>query len=195
MTDAVWFCIQTNPNCERKAVSELRRAGIRVYLPKQVIERQHRRTKAKIVKHRPLFVGYLFIRFPAQMYDRRGVPPFGLARQCQGVREFLRCMNELDEWVPFPVPERAIATIMRRQRGKQFDAKAIRNAEEAERMSRYKVGGIARVMAGPFESFMATIEKMHSDNSVEAEVELFGQSVRVRFDDPAKMLEPVEKAA
>jgi len=190
-TQAAWFVIQTNPNSEKKAVGELRRAGVRVYLPKQVIERQHRRTKQKIIKHRPLFVGYLFIRFPDEMYDRRGVPPFGLARKCQGVKEFLRAMNEVGQWEPFPVPDRAVATIMRRQRGKQFDGAAIRKAEEAARMSRYKIGGMARVVDGPFESFMATIEKLHSDHSVEATVSLFGRETTVRFDDPGQMLEPV----
>ena len=104
-TQGCWFIVETNPSSEKKAAAELRRAGIRAYLPRQAKEVRHKRTNQPLIKRRPLYTGYLFIRFPDHMIDRRGVPPFDTARKCQGVRQFLRFMNERDEWEPFPVSE------------------------------------------------------------------------------------------
>ena len=58
-----WHIIETNPQCERKAAAELRRAGLRVYMPKRQIESRHARTKAPEVKRKPVMIGYLFTRW------------------------------------------------------------------------------------------------------------------------------------
>jgi transcription termination/antitermination protein NusG len=194
-----WYVVATNPNCEKKAVNELRRAGLRVYLPQKATERVHRRTKAVLVKHRPLMVGYLFVRFPDALLDRRGVPPFGIARACQGVKEFLRAINEQDEWEPFPIPEKLVAMIMRRQRGREFGnpvpPKPIEQesvAERRARLSAYKPGREVRVSEGPFAGFDAVIQQLLDNGSVVAELSIFGHANRVTFEKPEQSLRALD---
>jgi transcription termination/antitermination protein NusG len=197
-----WYVVATNPNCEKKAVNELRRAGLRVYLPQKTTERVHRRTKAVLVKHRPLMVGYLFVRFPGEMLDRRGVPPFGIARACQGVKEFLRAINEQDEWEPFPIPEKMVAMIMRRQRGREFgnpippkpvipiEQESV--AQRRARLAAYKAGREMKVAEGPFSGFDAIIQQLLDNGSVIAEISIFGRPNRVTFDNPEHYLRALD---
>jgi transcription termination/antitermination protein NusG len=190
-----WYVVATNPNCEKKAVNELRRAGLRVYLPQKATERVHRRTKAVLVKHRPLMVGYLFVRFPGEMLDRRGVPPFGIARACQGVKEFLRAINDQDEWEPFAIPEQYVAAIMRRQRGREFGNPAPDRPEErrARLAEKFKPGREMRVSEGPFASFNATIQQLLDNGSVVAELSIFGAASRVTFEKPEQSLRALDE--
>lgn len=190
-----WYVVATNPNCEKKAVNELRRAGLRVYLPQKATERVHRRTKAVLVKHRPLMVGYLFVRFPDALLDRRGVPPFGIARACQGVKEFLRAINDQDEWEPFAIPEQYVAAIMRRQRGREFGKPAPDRPEErrARLAEKFKPGREMRVSEGPFASFNATIQQLLDNGSVLSEVNIFGRPIRVTFEKPEQSLRALDE--
>jgi hypothetical protein len=43
-----WYIVQCNPNCERKAVAEIRRAGFRAHMPRLARVRRHHRTKQPI---------------------------------------------------------------------------------------------------------------------------------------------------
>ena len=189
-----WFVIQTTPQCETKATGELRRNGIRVYLPKSVEERRHRKTGEIIFKRRALFVGYLLIRFPEEMLWN-GIPPFGLLRDCQGVRGILREMNSKGEWEPFPVPNATIADFMRRQRGKEFDGQAQRRRHAASQRKtfkeRYNEGRKFKVSQGPFAGFMAKIKGIGRDLSVETEIQIFGRATIVSFDNPDECLKPL----
>lgn len=195
MGQSDWYVIATNPNCEKKAVGELRRVGIRVYLPQHATERQHRRTKATIIKRRPLMVGYVFIRFPGDMLDRRGVPPFAVARSCQGVKEFLRAINEANEWEPFAIPEEYVAKIMRRQRGREFGRPAVDRPEQrrARLRDKFKPGRSMHVVEGPFSSFNATIQQLLDNGSVLGEVSIFGRPVKVTFEKPEQSLRAVDE--
>jgi len=187
-----WYIIQTNPNCEKKAVGELRRAGVRVYLPKRAERKVNKRTKAVTIRRRPAYTGYLFIRFPDHLYDMRGVPPFGLARRCQGVKEFLRAMNVVGEWEPFAIPHRIVAAIMRLQRQRNFDDEKTRQGYMART---YSKGKQMRVSDGPFTSFIATIERLNHDSSVTAFVNILGRATTVRFPNPEAELAPIGQAA
>lgn len=185
-----WYIVQTNPQNERKATGELRRAGIRVYLPQTASETVHKRTKERVVRRRVLMAGYLFIRFPDGQLDGRGVPPFILARSCQGVKGLLTAADDRGEWAPFPVPDRIIAGLMRRQRRGDFGKPAVEN--DAARMVRlrgkYKPGAKAVVADGPFASFNAEIMKLLDNGTVEAEVTIFQRKTKVRFEKPENEL-------
>ena len=195
MGNGGWYVIQTNPQCERKATAELRRAGIRVYMPKRQIETKHARTKAPQIKRRPVLVGYLFVRFPDEQVDRRGVPHFAIARACQGVKDFVRVINARDEWEPWPIPKRIVAAMMARDRHHEFDDDKLQAWWKAERKARFArlvtPGTVVRVMDGPFASLSAIIEGLNSNNSVRAAVQIFGRSTPVTFDDPERQLEPL----
>ena len=97
----MWFIVQTNPNCERKAVSELRRAGFRAHMPRLARVRRHHRTGEPLIKRRPLLVGYVFMRFP-------GPVNWYALRQCQGVKGVLYLDGRA-----YQMPREHVAVIMR----------------------------------------------------------------------------------
>ncbi len=180
-----WFVIQTNPQSEKKADGELRRAGLRVYLPKRSTEVRDRRNHGEPkVKWRPLLVGYLFVRFPDHLLDRRGQPPFGLVRECQGVRSFVRAANAAGEWEPLAIPGRLVAQFMRRQRSREFGRPAIVDpkAKLAALRLVFKPGIEVAVIAGPFTTFRGSMVKLNDDMTVEIELNIFGRGTRVRLD-------------
>lgn len=197
INDAGWYVLQVNPNCEKKATAELRRAGFRVYLPRSAKEVTHKRTKERSVKRRPLMCGYVFLRFPDHVYDRRGVPPFALVRACQGVRDFLKAINERNEWEPFAIPSKLVAALMRRERGREFGRPALDRPEarRARLREKYPKGRQMVVADGPFEAFLATVERLTDAGAVEAEVTIFGRPTKVTFDNPEQTLRAVEREA
>lgn len=176
-----WYVVSTNPQCEKKATGELRRAGVRVYLPKRTFEARNRKTGVVSVKNRPLLVGYLFIRF-------EGVPNWYAARQCQGVKDVLRFMNDVGEWEPFPIPSELVGAMMRRQRSREFD-----DIERRRRMrtATYRKGQKMRVIEGPFASFLATIETLHKNGRVDATVDIFGRETLISFEQPDYSLKSI----
>lgn len=191
-----WFIIQCNPQGEKKAVGELRRAGFRVYMPRTSKEVIHKRTKQPMMKRGPVLKGYLFLRFPAHLYDRRGIPPFAIARACQGVRDFLKAANANNEWEPFAVPDTEVIAFMRRERVREFGPAAPARPEQRRKRleEKFHPGAQVRIAIGPFENFIATVEKLTSGGTVEAEVMLFGRVNKVSFADPEQSLRTVDSA-
>lgn len=181
-----WFVIQTNPNCERKAAAELRRAGVRAYLPKRSFERRNRRTGVVNVKTVPLLTGYLFIRFPQDIQD------WFTVRRCQGVKGVL-----MIDGVYGQIPNSIVASFMRRQRGGEFGKPALEpvSKRRARLRDKFWEGRRMQVTDGPFASFIATIEKLHKSGDVEAAVTIFGRATLVRFDKPEETLKPIANAA
>lgn len=191
-----WFAIQTNPRSERKAAAELRRAGLRVYIPNRSYEQRNRKGGTNM-RHRPLLVGYIFVRFPAAMYDRWGTPPFDLARQCQGVRAFVRVADARGEWAPFSVPDKDVRSFIRRQRMRQFGRPAVETAEEklAKLQAAMPPGTLVRVMEGPFASFLASLERLTADGRAEVEVDVMGRATKVTIELYQVQVEPRSASA
>ncbi|GGF24492.1 transcription termination/antitermination protein NusG [Youhaiella tibetensis] len=173
-----WFVLRTNPQCERKAAGELRRRGIRVYIPKQAREVRNRRCGQVTVKTRPLLVGYVFIRFT-------GPQDWFHVRQCQGVKGVLYLDGE-----PGRIPAAAVAEFMRRQRRREFGRPDAESDEKRMRrlQTMFAPGRRVRVADGPFSSFLATIEQIKKDGSIKALVEIFGRPAVVTFEDPDRCL-------
>jgi transcriptional antiterminator RfaH len=179
-----WFVIQTNPQSEKKADGELRRAGLRVYLPKRSYEVKDRKNHSEAaLRWRPLLIGYLFVRFPDHLLDRHGNPPFGMVRECQGVKNFVRVANEAGEWEPIGIPDSVVAAFMRRQRKREFGRPAVVNPKKrlAEMRKTFRRGATVRVTDGPFASFLATLEKLNSDMTVDVEVNIFDRPTKCRL--------------
>lgn len=180
-----WYVVQTNPQSEKKADGELRRAGLRVYLPKRSYEVKNRRGHGEPkVRWRPLLIGYLFVRFPDVLLDHWGNPPFGMVRSCQGVKGFVKVANELGEWEPFAVPDVAVAGFMRRQRDREFGRPAVINRRKRLTTMReqFKPGAKHRVTDGPFASFLATLEKLNDNLTIDAEITIFCRPTRIKLD-------------
>lgn len=176
-----WFVLRTNPQCERKAAGELRRRGIRVYIPKQAREVRNRRSGHVAVKTRPLLVGYVFIRFT-------GPQDWFHVRQCQGVRGVLYLDGQ-----PGQIPAAAVAAFMRRQRNREFGRPDAESDENRMRrlQTTFTPGRRVRVADGPLAAFLATIDQVKNDGSVKALVEIFGRPSRITFEKPEACLLPI----
>ncbi len=194
-----WYVIKTNPKCERKATGELRQIGMRVYVPKRVIERGKRGDASKT---RPLLIGYLLAKFPDALLDRHGVPPFMALRDCQGVREIMRWVNKFGERAPFPLPDRVVLSLMRRQRGREFDDPLLQEKARQSRRDKFRaaatIGATARIVEGAFAGFEAVIEQVGDDDTVTALLSIFGRETRSMFENGQLELDTIvesEKAA
>lgn len=186
----MWYVIITNPNCELKATNELRRAGLRVYLPKRTFEQV--RKGVKVTKSRPAWTGYLLVRFPETLQER-GRPKFAVARACQGVKDFLPWMTHSGFNEPAPFPEHLVMAYMRRQRNRDYDGAMHARKEREGRRGNFRVGMDVRITAGPFASFMATITKTHGD-AAWLVADIFGRDTAMKLENYTEALEPVAKS-
>lgn len=191
-----WFVLQTNPQCEKKAAGELRRAGVRVFSPKRFYEKRNHKTGKSAVKNRPLLTGYLFVRFPSAMLDAQGRVPFGFVRKCQGVKDFLKAVDKAGVQVPFSIPNRLVVDFMRRQRDREFGRPEVDTAERVRaRLERtFTKGRTMRVTSGAFVSMEALIEQLRADGSVDATIPIFGRATMIHFDQPEETLAPLVKS-
>lgn len=182
-----WFVVVTNPNCEKKAVGELRRAGFRVFLPNQAIQQRNRKTGERKVRFRPLLSGYLFLKFPEARHDRYGNPHFGDVRLCQGVKGFVRSADALGEFRPMSIEDKHVAEFLRRQRRREFGIPTTEDPKD-RRNRMYWPGRQMTISAGPFASFIATIEEVLGNGVVEATVTIFGRETTLKLDNPDDVL-------
>lgn len=171
MTDC-WYIVHCNPNCERKAVAEIRRAGFRAHMPRLAIVRRHHRTKEPIMKRRPLMTGYIFMRFP-------GPVNWYALRQCQGVKGVLFVDGHA-----YQMPRADVASIMRAQRSMAHEdgqtrgvrkemrkgRADVRQAQRRAALDRFRVGmKVAAPMTGA-ERVIARILSITKKGTIRADV-------------------------
>jgi len=164
--DRHWFVIRTNPKCEEKAASNLRKAHFDVYFPRQRIERKNKRTHVKRVVERPLMLRYIFIGMP------RDVKHFGFARACEGVEDFLR-----NNMVPLRVPFEAVEGFYLAEVDMRFD-----ETEQARKYmaERYAEGTQHFITEGLMEGQIMMVRKLLATGDVDGIVRLFDREVKIR---------------
>lgn len=180
-----WFIVQCNPNCERKAVAEMRRAGFRAHMPRLATVRRHHRTGEPIIKRRPLLVGYVFMRFP-------GEPNWYALRQCQGVKGVLYIDGKA-----YQMSREHVAQIMRVQRSMEFEDGPTRGVRRELRKGRAdvrdaqrkaKLGGMqpGRHITAPMsgaERVLARILSVTKKGTIKAVMLSEGREMDVEFTD------------
>jgi transcription antitermination factor NusG len=180
-----WYIVQCNPNCERKAVAEIRRAGFRAHMPRLARVRRHHRTKQPIICRRPLLVGYIFMRFP-------GAVNWYALRKCQGVKGVLYIDGR-----PYEMARAHVAEIMRAQRSMRFEDTGTRevrrelrkgraDVRQAQRTAKLGIMRPGRHITAPMsagERVMARIEALTKKGTVKAVVLLDGREIPVEFTD------------
>ena len=193
-----WYIIQCNPQNEKKAAEEIRRAGFRAYLPKAGRVIRHHRTKLVSIKRSPALVGYLFMRFPD------GQPNWYALRQCQGVKGVLYCDGK-----PYALARELVAGLMRAQRALDYDVKEAKRYRMDKRRGerapldksllrqRFKVGTKVRSSSGPFASIIAEVKRVTDRGTVQAVANILGKDVPVEYalTEGAETLELVTDAA
>lgn len=103
---ARWFCIVTNPNCQRRAELGLAYRGYRTFWPKYRKWASHARVK--IAKEYPLFGRYLFVEVEGDN--------FGAAKAIDGVEGFVGIAGE-----PVPMPGGYVEDLWRRYLDGEWD--------------------------------------------------------------------------
>lgn len=185
-----WYVVRTNPKCERKAAMWLRRAGLRVWVPKRMDVHQRHATGETIMRHRPLWCGLLLVRFPPSAVSR-GVPRFGDARACFGVADFLR-WSTARGLEPVPLADALVGEYMRRQRRHDYDGARLAVAERAARRARLLEARQVRIKDGPMARFLARIDHLDASTAWLL-VDIFGRQTPVAVRGAEDRLEPADE--
>lgn len=107
-----WYVAITNPNCHRRAESELASLGYRAFWPKLRKWVSHARTK--VPKEYPILGRYLFVE----------VPPggdFWTVRAVNGIEAVVTATNEDGDQEPLPVPYEVVLGFMCRYHSGEWD--------------------------------------------------------------------------
>jgi transcriptional antiterminator NusG len=173
-----WFVLEVRPKAERKALTELRKAGIvDAYCPEYKIERFNRRRKVRIVTTLCHFPRYIF----AQLEGR----DFGALRGCNSI---------IDVLPGYPHPPMALSKVDVKalddlrdaeakhllddtDQGRRARGETVKNTLEAMR-KRLK-GKKVRVKDGPFTSFPGTVDVIHSLDRLTVLIDIFGRPTPV----------------
>jgi len=152
-----WFLAQLKPNAWRIAERNLRRQAFHVFNPleQRTIARRGRFT----AERRPLFPGYLFVRFdPARAPWRAINGTYGVAR-----------LVTFEANRPHVVPTALVEAIRARC---DSDGCLVPPGEFAPGMK-------VRFATGPFTEFVATVEGIAPDKRIWVMLEVMGRDTRV----------------
>ena len=175
---AKWFVIETRPKAERKAASELRKAGIAdAYVPEYLRERFNKRRKVRQITTLCHYPRYILAFLDPQ--------DFGALRSCNSIIDVLPGFP-LD---PVPIKAKDVEALRDAQARHLFDdtdqgrrarGETVKNTLAAMR-KRLK-GKRVRVKDGPFTSFPGTVEAVHSLERLRVTIEIFGQATPVELE-------------
>ncbi|WP_273525045.1 transcription termination/antitermination protein NusG [Rhodosalinus sediminis] len=167
MTHPQWFAAQLKPNGLTEAERNLARQGFEVFCP-ALIETRRRRGRLADVR-RPLFPGYLFIRF---------VPEAGHWRQINSTRGLTRLV-QTDPRRPTPLPDALIDGIRAR-----CDDDGLLGPDRG-----LAPGDRVRVIAGPFADVVGRIERMNENDRIRVMLEFMATEVRTEM--PAEVVQKI----
>lgn len=170
MTTARWFAAQLKPNGLAEAERNLGRQGVENFCPAQ-IETRRRRGRLHDVR-RPLFPGYIFVRF---------APDAGLWRQLNSTRGLTRLV-QTDPRRPTPLPDALIEGLRAR-----CDSDGLLGADRD-----LAPGDRIRVISGPFADLVGRIERLHPDDRIRVMLEFL--TTEVRTEMPASAAEKLRAA-
>jgi transcriptional antiterminator RfaH len=152
----LWTILQFKPNAHQLAERNLNQQGFETFLPFQEIT-QYKKQKLISTK-RPLFPGYMFVAFEKETIKWHKI-------NCTyGVSKILTFNNE-----PYIIPEVLIFNMMAQcnQAGVLLPQKIFSKHDKV------------RLVSGPFDNFLATVESIDKNQRVWVLIDLMSQSTRV----------------
>ncbi|MCS3765310.1 transcription termination/antitermination protein NusG [Bradyrhizobium centrosematis] len=154
-----WFVVQTQPNAERRALTNLIRQRFEVYLPCYLKRRSHA-GKADVVAA-PLFPRYLFVSIDLATQQWRAInSTFGVSKLlCRGER-------------PAALPKGIIAHLRSRE-----DQRGLMRLDQCS----FSPGKRVRVVDGAFYGQFGIFEMMSDRERVAVLLDLLGRTVRVEM--------------
>ena len=153
-----WFILQFKSNSHHQAVENLNRQGFETFLP--LYDTTSRKLSRFISTSKPLFPGYMFIRFDKTKTDWHKI------NNTYGVSRLVTFNSILKS-----IPTTFISTLMR-----QYDLSG-----KLQPIQRLKKGGQVSVLKGPFANFIANVEKYESDHRIWILMELMGRKTRIQM--------------
>jgi len=152
-----WFILQFKPNSHHQAKKNLTRQGFETFLP--LHDTTSRRLSRFINTSKPLFPGYMFIRF-----DRAG-SEWHKINNTYGVSRLITFNSILKS-----IPTTIVDSLMMRYdlSGKLLPTQKL------------KKGDKVTVLKGPFANFIATVEKYEADQRIWILMDLMGRKTKIQ---------------
>ena len=152
-----WFILQFKPNSHHQATKNLTRQGFEVFLP--LHDTTSRKLSRFINTSKPLFPGYMFIRF------NRAETKWHKINNTYGVSRLITFNSILKS-----IPTSFVDSLMKR-----YDSSG-----KLLPIQKLKKGDQVKVLKGPFASFIATVEKYEADQRIWILMDLMGRKTKIQ---------------
>ena len=152
-----WFILQFKSNSHHLAAKNLNRQGFETFLPLHGVT--SRKLSQFINTSKPLFPGYMFIRF------NRAESKWNKINSTYGVSRLITFNSTLKS-----IPTNIVDSLMERYdlSGKLLPIKKLKKGDQV------------RVLTGPFADFIATIETYEADHRIWILMDLMGRKARIQ---------------
>jgi transcriptional antiterminator RfaH len=151
-----WFILQFKSNSHHLAAKNLTRQGFETFLP--LHDTTSRRLSRFINTSKPLFPGYMFIKFDRAEYAWHKInSTYGVSRL-----------------ITFNSVLKSIPTIFVDHLMKRYDSTG-----KLIPIQKLKKGDHVTVLKGPFANFIATVEKYESDQRIWILMDLMGRKTKI----------------
>lgn len=162
-----WFILQFKSNSHHIAAKNLNRQGFETFLP--LHDTTSRRTSRFINTSKPLFPGYMFIKFDrAESVWHKINSTYGVSR--------LITFNSILKSIPTTFVDNLM---------KRYDLSG-----RLLPIHKFKKGDQVTVFKGPFANFIATIETYESEQRVWVLMDLMGRKTKIQTSSDA--LDPID---
>jgi transcriptional antiterminator RfaH len=152
-----WFILQFKSNSHHLAAKNLNRQGFETFLP--LHETTSRRLSRFINTSKPLFPGYMFIRFDKAESEWHKInSTYGVSR--------LITFNSILKSMPTSFVDSLI---------KRYDLSG-----KLLPIQKLKKGDQVTVLTGPFANFIATVEKYKADQRIWILMDLMGRKTKIQ---------------
>jgi transcriptional antiterminator RfaH len=152
-----WYVAQLKPNGFERALANLRQQNFETFMPMRRKTVRHARQLKAVL--RPVFPGYLFIRFGAARSDWRKI------NSTFGVNKLVSFESEQ----PAPVPEALMQGLQKR-----CDARHV-----LKPLDDLKTGEEVKMISGAFAEFIGEIESFVASDCVRILFDFMGQKTRL----------------
>ena len=152
-----WFILQFKPNAHHQAAKNLTRQGFETFLP--LHDTTSRKASRFVNTSRPLFPGYMFIRF------NRAESEWHKINNTYGVSRLITFNSVLRS-----IPTSFVNSLMKRYdlSGKLLPIQKLKKGEQV------------RVLTGPFANFIAIVEKYEADQRICILMDLMGRKTKIQ---------------
>ena len=152
-----WFILQFKSNSHHLAAKNLNRQGFETFLP--LHDTTSRRTSRFINTSKPLFPGYMFVRFD------KAEPEWHKINNTYGVSRLITFNSILN----------SISTSFIDNLMKRYDLSG-----KLLPIQKLKKGDQVTVLKGPFANFIATVEKYEADQRIWILMDLMGRKTKIQ---------------